>query len=104
MINKSNIVDGRTRPVVVLGPLWECVVARLVGDWAHEFGAVRHQPLAVAGAAPALQRGTHLEPRLRRDKDHLDCIPLQAIRDLAEKVSHPPHYNTYIFITLKVTS
>lgn len=78
---------GTTRPVVILGPLWECVCARLVSDWPHVFGLVRAAPLALGGAAPALRRGTHIEPRVRAGCDHLDCIPLQDIRDTAEKVS-----------------
>ncbi|XP_060804907.1 disks large homolog 5 [Amyelois transitella] len=79
---------GSHRPVVVLGPLRECVSAKLVSDWPHVFGAVRAAPLALAGAAPALQRGTHLEPRPRADPGYLDCIPLQSIRDLADKNIH----------------
>ncbi|XP_037293076.1 disks large homolog 5 [Manduca sexta] len=63
---------GTQRPVVVLGPLWECVCARLVSDWPHVFGAARAGP----------------EPRARLDCAHLDCIPLQAVRDLADKGIH----------------
>ncbi|XP_026322760.1 disks large homolog 5 [Hyposmocoma kahamanoa] len=79
---------GNHRPVVVLGPLWECVAAKLVSDWPYVFGRVRSEPVAVCGAAPALQRGTHLEPRPRRDSTHFDCIPLQAVREMAEKGIH----------------
>ncbi|XP_028035667.1 disks large homolog 5 [Bombyx mandarina] len=79
---------ARQRPVVVLGPLWECVAARLVSDWPHVFGAVRAASLALAGAAPALASGTHVEPRPAPDCAHLDCIPLRAVRDLADKGIH----------------
>ncbi|XP_053610257.1 disks large homolog 5 [Plodia interpunctella] len=79
---------GSHRPVVVLGPLRECVAAKLVSDWAHVFGAVRAAPLSLRGAAPALQRGTHLEPRPRAHSGYLDCIPLQAIQELAHKNIH----------------
>ncbi|XP_049876272.1 disks large homolog 5 isoform X2 [Pectinophora gossypiella] len=79
---------GNHRPVVVLGPLWECVAAKLVSDWPYVFGRVRTETVAVSGAAPALERGTHLEPRPRRDSTHLDCIPLQAIREMSEKGIH----------------
>jgi hypothetical protein len=67
-------IDGNHRPAVILGPLWECVVGKLVSDWPHVF------------AAPA--------PR-RPPADHL---PLQAIRDLAEKVKplfYRPHSSLY---------
>ncbi|KAF9804574.1 hypothetical protein SFRURICE_014482 [Spodoptera frugiperda] len=79
---------GTQRPVVVLGPLSGAVAARLASDWPHAFGLARPAALPVAGAAPALQRGTHLEPRLRPDCTHIDCIPLHAIRELAEKGIH----------------
>lgn len=79
---------GTQRPVVVLGPLASAVGARLVSDWPHAFGTPRPAALPVAGAGPALQRGTHLEPRLRPDCNHIDCIPLSAIRELADKGIH----------------
>ncbi|KAL0871516.1 hypothetical protein ABMA27_005232 [Loxostege sticticalis] len=53
---------GNHRPVVVLGPLWECVVGKLVSDWPHVFAAPRPH--------------------------HRDQVPAQAIRDLAEKGIH----------------
>lgn len=81
-------LNGTQRPVVVLGPLSGAVAARLASDWPHAFGLARPAALPVAGAAPALQRGTHLEPRLRPDCTHIDCIPLHAIRELAEKGIH----------------
>ncbi|KAI8439756.1 LOW QUALITY PROTEIN: hypothetical protein MSG28_013443 [Choristoneura fumiferana] len=76
------------RPVVVLGPLRECVVGKLVSDWAGVFARVRPQPLPLRGAAleRALAQGSHLEPRPTRDNTHYDTIPLQAIKDKAEKV------------------
>lgn len=85
-IRTTCLADGTQRPVVVLGPLSGAVAARLASDWPHAFGLARPAALPVAGAAPALQRGTHLEPRLRPDCTHIDCIPLHAIRELAEKV------------------
>uniref|UniRef100_A0A2A4J505 Guanylate kinase-like domain-containing protein n=1 Tax=Heliothis virescens TaxID=7102 RepID=A0A2A4J505_HELVI len=81
-------LNGAMRPVVVLGPLSGLVGARLASDWPHAFGLARAAALPVAGAAPALARGTHLEPRLRPDCTHIDCIPLRAIQDLAEKGIH----------------
>ncbi|KAI8439750.1 hypothetical protein MSG28_013443 [Choristoneura fumiferana] len=76
------------RPVVVLGPLRECVVGKLVSDWAGVFARVRPQPLPLRGAAleRALAQGSHLEPRPTRDNTHYDTIPLQAIKDKAEKL------------------
>ncbi|XP_047992200.1 disks large homolog 5 isoform X2 [Leguminivora glycinivorella] len=81
---------GSHRPVVVLGPLRDCVAAKLISDWPGVFARVRPEPIAVQGAAleRALARGTHLEPRPRRDSTHFDCIPLQAIKELAEKGMH----------------
>ncbi|KAI8439753.1 hypothetical protein MSG28_013443 [Choristoneura fumiferana] len=78
------------RPVVVLGPLRECVVGKLVSDWAGVFARVRPQPLPLRGAAleRALAQGSHLEPRPTRDNTHYDTIPLQAIKDKAEKGVH----------------
>ncbi|KAJ2940371.1 hypothetical protein O0L34_g48 [Tuta absoluta] len=79
---------GNHRPVVVLGPLWECVAAKLVSDWPYVFGRVRSESVSVSGAHAALERGTHVEPRVRRDSTHLDCIPLHAVTELAEKGIH----------------
>ncbi|GBP27676.1 Disks large homolog 5 [Eumeta japonica] len=78
------------RPVVVLGPMSECVVQKLLSDWPSVFARVRWEPLALTGVAleRALTSGTHLEPRRRPQSGHLECIPLRAVTELADKRMH----------------
>ncbi|XP_059054689.1 disks large homolog 5 [Achroia grisella] len=55
----ERLPHGSQRPVVVLGPLRECVTSKLVSDWSHVF--------------------VHARP---------DAVPLQALRDRADKGIH----------------
>lgn len=78
---------GNHRPVVVLGPMWECVVQKLVSDWPGIFAPVRWETLSKTALERALCAGTHLEPRRR--SGHQDyCIPLRSIKELCEKGIH----------------
>lgn len=80
------IADPSHRPVVVLGPLWECVVEKVVTDFPNEFCRAAPEPVQLSGVAleRALGLGKLLEPRMRHH--YLECIALQNIKETCDKV------------------
>ncbi|CAH0401058.1 unnamed protein product [Chilo suppressalis] len=93
---------GNHRPVVVLGPLWECVVNKLVSDWPHVFAA---PPAPAPAPAPALPRRpdhppyAHPHPRPPNDQG-IHCI-LDISVSTIEKLHKQQIYPIVLFIKFK---
>lgn len=56
--------DGSQRPVVVVGPLWECVAGKLVTDWPHVFARARPDPRNIRDRADKVRPAPHHLPIL----------------------------------------
>ncbi|CAK1587309.1 unnamed protein product [Parnassius mnemosyne] len=84
---------GSQRPVVVLGPLWECVAGKLVTDWPHVFARARPDPRAVRDLADKVPLCVCARPRRQgtavcvcaTSPTRYRCV---CVRDLADKGIH----------------
>lgn len=77
-----------TRPVLIIGPLADAVVNKLVSDRPHRF--VRCQPELLEGNMAALEAGM-LEGAfvdLRRRGNHYEATSFNAIRDISSQNQH----------------
>ncbi|XP_024942824.1 disks large homolog 5 isoform X5 [Cephus cinctus] len=76
------------RPVLIIGPLSECVVTKLLQEFPEEF--VRCLPEAMHCSQATLEQGLRdsLYVDYRKKGSYFECTTVQAVKDICEKTSH----------------
>lgn len=77
-----------TRPVLIVGPLADAVVDKLVSDYPHKF--VRCQPEYVDSNLTALEKGVidNVFVDFKRRGSHYECTTVTSIRDICDRNQH----------------
>ena len=78
-----------TRPVLIVGPLADAVVDKLVSDYPHRF--VRCQPEYMDCTLAALEKGVmeNIFVDFRRRGSHYECTTISSIREICDRVCFP---------------
>lgn len=79
-----NVLATSQRPIVVLGPLWEFVVEKLISDFPNEFTRVTPELIQVTPTNQAQVQAKYLE--LKKRGSYSECISIQSIKDICDKV------------------
>ena len=76
-----------TRPVLIVGPLADTVVDKLVSE--HPNGMVRCQPEYVDSDMKALEKGVmdNVFVDFKRRGSHYECTTVSSIREICDRVS-----------------
>lgn len=82
------IPDPEFRPVLVLGPLAECVVDKLVTDFPDKFRKVGHETRHCSQAALDQELADNLIVDYRRKGNYFECTTVSAIRSVCSSVSY----------------
>lgn len=77
-----------TRPVLIVGPLADAVVDKLVSDYPHKF--VRCQPEYMDINMTALEKGVmdNIFVDFRRRGSHYECTTVSSIREICDRNQH----------------
>lgn len=78
--------DPEFRPVLVLGPLAECVVDKLVTDFPDNFQKVIPEPRRCSQAALDQELADNLIVDYRRKGNSFECTTVAAIRTVCNAV------------------
>ncbi|KAF5296629.1 hypothetical protein FQA39_LY12457 [Lamprigera yunnana] len=76
------------RPVLVLGPLAECVVDKLVTDFPDKFQKVMHETRHCSQAALDQELSDNLIVDYRRKGNYFECTTVSAIRSVCSSQLH----------------
>ena len=81
------ILDMVTRPVLIIGPLNETVVEKLISDYPHKFA--RCEPEFMNCTQEALEKGimNNILVDFRRRGSQFECYTVSAIKDICDRVS-----------------
>lgn len=85
------------RPVLILGPLADCVAEKLTIDFPQAFD--RLLPTTMNCTQENMEEGlqNNILVDYRRRGSIYECTPVQAIRDLCEKVGKMKYFFTEFF-------
>lgn len=80
--------DPALRPVLIIGPLSECVVTKLLQEFPGEFTRCLAEPMHCSQAT--LEQGLRdtLYVDYRKKGSYFECTTVQAVKDICEKVRY----------------
>lgn len=81
------ITDPEFKPVLVLGPLAECVVDKLVNDFPDKFRKVVLETRHCPQSALDQEMAENLIIDYRRKANYFECTTVAAIRSVCRSVS-----------------
>jgi hypothetical protein len=76
-----------TRPVLIVGPLADVVLDKIISDYPHQFA--RCEPEFMNCNQEALEKGimNNILVDFRRRGSHYECTTVSAIKDICDRVS-----------------
>ena len=86
IIHLSLVTDPTLRPVLIIGPLSECVVTKLLQEYPGQF--TRCLAEAMHCSQSTLEQGLRdsLYVDYRKKGSYFECTTVQAVKDICEKV------------------
>lgn len=84
----SHYTDPALRPVLIIGPLSECVVTKLLQEFPGQFTRCLAEAMHCSQAT--LEQGLRdsLYVDYRKKGSYFECTTVQAVKDICEKVGY----------------
>lgn len=99
------VTDSVCRPVLILGPLSECVAEKMSIDFPQLFQRCMMTPMNCTSAAMEKGLENNIFIDYRKRGSIFECTTVQAIRDICDKVMKSPYsLASFLGITIFLTS